>query len=168
MGVLCRRLGKAPLAVVMAPTRELAKQVEAELAESAPNLELICVYGGVPIDNQIRQLRKGVDIAVGTPGRFIDLIQRGSLRLNEVKYIVLDEADQMLAIGFVDDIQKIFEYLPSERQSMLFSATMPNWVKDLAEKHLKNPLIIDMVGCLTFHICLTLAGSIELVFYIIS
>lgn len=143
---LNRGYGKAPLAVVMAPTRELAKQVENEFRESAPNLELVCVYGGVPIHLQIRQLQRGVDIAVGTPGRFIDLLERGSLNLHEVKYIVLDEADRMLAVGFVEDIKKIFQYLPPQRQSMLFSATMPTWVKDLARKHLKNPLIIDLVG----------------------
>lgn len=143
---MTRRYGKAPLAVVMAPTRELAKQVENEFKESAPNLELVCVYGGVPIDGQIRQLQRGVDIAVGTPGRFIDLLERGSLNLREVKYIVLDEADRMLAVGFVEAIQKIFQYLPPQKQSMLFSATMPTWVKDLARQYLKNPLIIDLVG----------------------
>lgn len=143
---MTRRYGKAPLAVVMAPTRELAKQVENEFKESAPNLELVCVYGGVSIDGQIRQLQRGVDIAVGTPGRFIDLLERGSLNLHEVKYIVLDEADRMLAVGFVEPIQKIFQYLPPQKQSMLFSATMPTWVKDLARQYLKNPLIIDLVG----------------------
>ena len=130
----------------MAPTRELAKQVESELKESAPNLELVCVYGGVSIEAQIRQLQRGVDIAVGTPGRFIDLLERGSLNLREVKYIVLDEADRMLAVGFVEAIQKIFQYLSPQKQCMLFSATMPSWVRDLSRQYLKNPLIVDLVS----------------------
>lgn len=141
----CRRYGKAPLAVVMTPTRELAKQVETELKDSAPNLELVCVYGGVSIEAQVKLLQRGVDIAVGTPGRFIDLLERGALNLREVKYIVLDEADRMLAVGFVEAIQKIFSYLPPLRQSMLFSATMPAWVQDLSRRYLKNPLIVDLV-----------------------
>ncbi|KAH7373429.1 hypothetical protein KP509_17G055300 [Ceratopteris richardii] len=143
---LNRRYGRPPLAVVMAPTRELAKQVENELKESAPTLELVCVYGGVSIEGQIRQLQRGVDIAVGTPGRFIDLLERGSLNLREVKYIVLDEADRMLAVGFVEAVQRIFEYLPPLRQSMLFSATMPSWVQDLSRRYLRNPLVVDLVG----------------------
>ncbi|MCO5593070.1 hypothetical protein L7F22_047076 [Adiantum nelumboides] len=141
-----RRHGRPPLAVVMAPTRELAKQVETELKDSAPTLELVCMYGGVSIEGQIRQVQRGVDIAVGTPGRFIDLLERGCLNLKEVKYIVLDEADRMLAVGFVEAVQKIFEYLPTIRQSMLFSATMPSWVQDLSRRYLRNPLIIDLVG----------------------
>ncbi|BBN05938.1 ATP-dependent RNA helicase DDX21 [Marchantia polymorpha subsp. ruderalis] len=141
-----RRSGRAPRALVLAPTRELAKQVEREFMESAPSLSTICVYGGVSITGQQRQLQKGVDIAVGTPGRIIDLIDRGSLKLHEVQFLVLDEADQMLAVGFEEDVEKILEGLPSERQSMLFSATMPAWVKNLSRKYLKKPLTIDLVG----------------------
>ncbi|KAL3694990.1 hypothetical protein R1sor_008641 [Riccia sorocarpa] len=141
-----RRAGRAPRALVLAPTRELAKQVEREFMESAPSLSTICVYGGVSITGQQRQLQKGVDVAVGTPGRIIDLIDRGSLKLHDVKFLVLDEADQMLAVGFEEDVEKILEGLPSERQSMLFSATMPAWVKNLSRKYLKKPLTIDLVG----------------------
>ncbi|KAL2632790.1 hypothetical protein R1flu_004269 [Riccia fluitans] len=141
-----RRAGRSPRALVLAPTRELAKQVEREFMESAPSLTTICVYGGVSITGQQRQLQKGVDIAVGTPGRIIDLIDRGSLKLHDVKFLVLDEADQMLAVGFEEDVEKILEGLPSERQSMLFSATMPAWVKNLSRKYLKKPLTIDLVG----------------------
>lgn len=141
-----RRFGKAPLAVVLAPTRELAKQVENELKESAQNVDVICVYGGVPIETQLRQLQRGVDVAVGTPGRIIDLLQRGSLNLREVQYIVLDEADRMLAVGFAEDVEKIFEHLPAQKQSMLFSATMPDWVQNLARRYLKNHLVVDLVG----------------------
>jgi ATP-dependent RNA helicase DDX21 len=120
-------------------------QVEKEFMESAPSLSTLCVYGGVSITGQQRKLQRGVDIAVGTPGRIIDLIERGSLILNEVRYLVLDEADQMLAIGFADDVERILESVPIERQSMLFSATMPDWVKKVARKYLKQPLTIDLV-----------------------
>jgi ATP-dependent RNA helicase DDX21 len=121
-------------------------QVEKEFMESAPSLSTLCVYGGVPIGGQQRKLQGGVDIAVGTPGRIMDLIERGSLQLNEVRYLVLDEADQMLAIGFAEDVEKILEYVPSERQSMLFSATMPSWVSQISRKYLKNPLKIDLAS----------------------
>ncbi|KAG0615496.1 hypothetical protein M758_5G046000 [Ceratodon purpureus] len=141
-----RRSGRSPRALVLAPTRELAKQVEREFMESAPMLSTICVYGGVSITTQQRQLQRGVDIAVGTPGRIIDLIDRRSLSLKDVTYMVLDEADQMLAVGFEEDVERILEQMPGERQSMLFSATMPSWVKKLSKKYLKNPLTIDLVG----------------------
>ncbi|KAJ7545121.1 hypothetical protein O6H91_09G107800 [Diphasiastrum complanatum] len=141
-----RSAGRHPRALVLAPTRELAKQVEREFMESAPNLSTICVYGGVSIVAQQRQLERGVDVAVGTPGRIIDLINRGSLVLREVKFVVLDEADQMLAVGFEEDVEKILQELPKQRQSMLFSATMPAWVKQLSKKYLRNPLVIDLVG----------------------
>lgn len=84
-------------------------------------------------------------MVVGTPGRLIDLINGGSLQLSDVQYLVLDEADQMLAVGFEEDVEVILEKLPAERQSMLFSATMPSWVKKLARKYLDNPLTIDLV-----------------------
>ncbi|KAI3736467.1 hypothetical protein L6452_16009 [Arctium lappa] len=138
--------GRNPLAIVLAPTRELARQVEKEFYESAPNLDTLCVYGGVPIQRQMSTLDHGVDVIVGTPGRVIDLIKRGSLKLSEVKFAVLDEADQMLNVGFADDVETIFEHLPRERQSMMFSATMPSWIVKLVRKHLKNPLTIDLVG----------------------
>lgn len=108
-------------------------------------LSTVCVYGGVSITTQQRQLQRGVDVAVGTPGRIIDLIERRSLSLRDVSYLVLDEADQMLAVGFEEDVERILEQMPEERQSMLFSATMPNWVKKLSKKYLKSPLTIDLV-----------------------
>ncbi|KAL1350801.1 hypothetical protein HN51_014798 [Arachis hypogaea] len=141
-----RRSGRLPRVLVLAPTRELAKQVEKEIKESAPYLSTVCVYGGVSYVTQQSALSRGVDVVVGTPGRIIDLINGNSLRLNEVQYLVLDEADQMLAVGFEEDVEVILEKLPSERQSMLFSATMPSWVKKLARKYLDNPLTIDLVG----------------------
>ncbi|THF99715.1 DEAD-box ATP-dependent RNA helicase 3, chloroplastic-like [Camellia sinensis] len=141
-----QRRGQLPRMLVLAPTRELAKQVEKEIKESAPYLNAVCVYGGVSYNTQQNALSRGVDVVVGTPGRIIDLIKSDSLRLGEVQYLVLDEADQMLAVGFEEDVEVILEKLPAKRQSMLFSATMPAWVKKLARKYLDNPLTIDLVG----------------------
>ncbi|XP_010036054.2 DEAD-box ATP-dependent RNA helicase 53, mitochondrial [Eucalyptus grandis] len=138
--------GRNPLAIILAPTRELARQVEKEFAETAPNLDTICVYGGTPIGSQMRQLDYGVDVVVGTPGRVIDLLKRGALNLSEVQFVVLDEADQMLAVGFEEDVETILQKLPQNRQSMMFSATMPNWIRSLTKKYLKDPLTIDLVG----------------------
>ena len=132
--------------MVMAPTRELARQVQKEFHDSAPSLDTICLYGGVPISSQMRELEYGVDVVVGTPGRIIGLMKRGSLNLSEIKYVVLDEADQMLGVGFVDDIETILSRLPKKRHSMCFSATMPSWIKQLVRKYLKDPLTIDLVS----------------------
>lgn len=140
------RRGRIPRVLVLAPTRELAKQVEKEIKESAPKLSTVCVYGGVSYNVQQNALSRGVDVVVGTPGRIIDLINGGSLQLGEVQYLVLDEADQMLAVGFEEDVETILQQLPAERQSMLFSATMPSWVKKLSRRYLNNPLTIDLVG----------------------
>lgn len=101
--------------------------------------------------NQVRSLRFGMDVVVGTPGRIIDLVQRGALDLSEVKFVVLDEADQMLAIGFQEDVECILSYLPARKQCMLFSATMPSWVNVLSRKYLKDPLVIDLV---CYRLCL--------------
>uniref|UniRef100_M4F673 RNA helicase n=1 Tax=Brassica campestris TaxID=3711 RepID=M4F673_BRACM len=141
-----RKSGRLPKFLVLAPTRELAKQVEKEIKESAPYLSTVCVYGGVSYTIQQSALSRGVDVVVGTPGRIIDLIEGRSLKLGEVEYLVLDEADQMLAVGFEEAVESILENLPQKRQSMLFSATMPTWVKKLARKSLDNPLNIDLVG----------------------
>ncbi|KAF2921407.1 hypothetical protein DAI22_07g031000 [Oryza sativa Japonica Group] len=137
--------GRNPLAIILAPTRELARQVEKEFKESAP-LDSLCVYGGVPISHQMRALNYGVDVVVGTPGRIIDLLRRGVLNLSEIQFVVLDEADQMLAVGFDEDVEVIMENLPQNRQSMLFSATMPSWIRKITSKYLKDPIIIDLVG----------------------
>ncbi|CAM8979712.1 unnamed protein product [Rhodiola kirilowii] len=141
-----RQSGRFPRVLVLAPTRELARQVEKEIKDSAPYLKTVCVYGGVPYSTQQSALRSGVDVVVGTPGRLIDLIKGNSLQLGEVQFLVLDEADQMLAVGFEEDVELILERLPSKRQSMLFSATMPAWVNKLARKYLDKPLTIDLVG----------------------
>ena len=137
---------KKPRALVLAPTRELALQVETEIKESAPFYRSVCVYGGAPIFKQERELNQGVDIVVGTPGRVIDMLDRGMLDLSQVGFAVLDEADQMLNIGFEEDVEQIYQNLTSERQNMLFSATMPTWVKDLARKYMNEPVLIDLVG----------------------
>ncbi|KAM7502991.1 hypothetical protein LguiB_001895 [Lonicera macranthoides] len=99
-----------------------------------------------PIQRQMSTLDRGVDVVVGTPGRVIDLIKRGALNLSEVQFVVLDEADQMLNVGFAEDVEVILENLPPKRQSMMFSATMPGWIVKLTQKYLKNPLTIDLVG----------------------
>ena len=143
--LLSRKPGRLAKFLVLAPTRELAKQVEKEIKESAPYLSTVCVYGGVSYTIQQNALTRGVDVVVGTPGRIIDLIEGRSLKLGEVEYLVLDEADQMLAVGFEEAVESILENLPQKRQSMLFSATMPTWVKKLARKYLDNPLNIDLV-----------------------
>jgi ATP-dependent RNA helicase DDX21 len=150
---------------VLAPTRELAKQVEKEFMESAPMLSTICVYGGVPISTQQRQLQRGVDIAVGTPGRIIDLIDRGSLQLQNVCFLVLDEADQMLAVGFEEDVERILETMTHQRQTMLFSATMPPWVKKLSRKYLKNALTIDLVTSLLWMVSVSFTTQLDIVFW---
>jgi ATP-dependent RNA helicase DDX21 len=140
------RQGRPPRALVLAPTRELAQQVERELASSAPSLEAGCFYGGVDIGAQIRTLRRGTDVVVGTPGRIIDLIDRGALDLSAIGYVILDEADMMLAVGFEEDVENILSGVPEERQTMLFSATMPAWVKRLTKKFLRDPVLVDLVG----------------------
>ena len=103
-----RRTGRLPKVLVLAPTRELAKQVEKEIKESAPYLSTVCVYGGVSYVTQQSALSRGVDVVVGTPGRIIDLLKGNSLKLGEVEYLVLDEADQMLSFGFEEDVEIIF------------------------------------------------------------
>ncbi|VFQ90913.1 unnamed protein product [Cuscuta campestris] len=138
--------GRNPLALVLAPTRELAKQVDKEFCESAPDLDTLCVYGGVPIGIQMGKLDRGVDVIVGTPGRIIDLLKRGSLNLSELQFVVLDEADQMLNVGFADDVERILQNAPKDRQTLMFSATMPNWILKLTQQFLKNPVQIDLVG----------------------
>nr|CAB3466482.1 unnamed protein product [Digitaria exilis] len=137
--------GKFPLAIALAPTRELAKQVEREFLESSP-LETLCVYGGSPIGQQIRKLDYGVDVVIGTPGRVIDLLKRGALRLTDVKFVVLDEADQMLSVGFDQDVETILQQVPQKRQTLMFSATMPTWIRKLTQKYLNNPVTVDLVG----------------------
>eukprot|EP01023_Acetabularia_acetabulum_P015209 TRINITY_DN17375_c1_g1_i1.p2 TRINITY_DN17375_c1_g1~~TRINITY_DN17375_c1_g1_i1.p2 ORF type:complete len:779 (+),score=193.76 TRINITY_DN17375_c1_g1_i1:91-2337(+) len=139
--------GRAPRCAILAPTRELAKQVEKEFASAAPQLQLGVFYGGVSINNQITELRRGVDVVVGTPGRMIDLLERRELRLHNIRFSILDEADMMLDMGFQDDVERIIKDCPQVgRQTLLFSATMPQWIKKMARKYQQDPLIVDLVG----------------------
>jgi superfamily II DNA/RNA helicase len=135
-----RGSGKA-VALVVVPTRELGIQVAEELNKlsSGPNLRVTAIYGGRPMEPQIAELKKGVDIVVGTPGRLLDLHRQKALDLSEVKHLVLDEADEMLDLGFLPDVEKIFTYTASRTQTMLFSATMPGDVVTLARKFLNQP-----------------------------
>ncbi|KAF7070450.1 hypothetical protein CFC21_075972 [Triticum aestivum] len=137
--------GIHPLAICLAPTRELAKQVEKEFVDSS-RLDTLCVYGGTPIQQQMRVLSQGVDVVVGTPGRVIDLLNRRALNLSNVQFVVLDEADQMLSVGFDEAVETILQNVPAKRQTLMFSATMPPWIRKLMQKYLKDPVIVDLVG----------------------
>ena len=134
----------APRAVhglVLAPTRELAKQISEslrELVQGSP-LKVNLVVGGAGIVGQIKRLERGTDLLVATPGRLLDLLDRRAVRLNETRFLVLDEADQMLDMGFIHDLRKISALLPKPRQTMLFSATMPKLMAELAQTYLDNP-----------------------------
>ena len=127
-------------ALVLAPTRELAIQVAEAFNQLSGNtpVRVLPVYGGQSYTIQTRQLKRGVDVVVGTPGRIIDLINQGELHLDQVRYLVLDEADRMLEMGFVDDVETILAEIPEERQMALFSATMPKAIRKLAEKHMSD------------------------------
>ncbi len=133
--------GRNPYALVLAPTRELAIQVAGEMNKiGAPKgIRAMPVYGGQPIERQIKQLRNGVNVVVGTPGRIQDHIGRRTLRLSEVRIVVLDEADEMLDMGFIRDIERILKEVPEKRQTMLFSATMPEEIVRLSARYMHNP-----------------------------
>lgn len=128
-------------ALVLAPTRELALQVANALIEygSKVNVRVLAVYGGQPYSPQITQLKRGVDIVVGTPGRLLDLMKRDVLNLSSVKTVVLDEADEMLNMGFIEDVEAILAATPAERQTALFSATLPPRIRALAERFMRDP-----------------------------
>jgi len=144
---LTTRRGRGPRCLVIAPTRELASQISDEFRKFVGrNLKVASIYGGVAMGPQFGMLREGVDIVVGTPGRMMDLLSQGALRLDQVKVAVLDEADEMLRMGFKEDVEQIFESTPEAKQCMLWSATMPPWVRDLAKKFLRNPQFVDLVG----------------------
>lgn len=134
-------------AVILCPTRELAIQVSEELKKLSKykrGIEILPVYGGQPIDRQIRALKNGVQIIIGTPGRVMDHMERRTLKLDGVKMIVLDEADEMLDMGFRDDIETIMKRIPRERQTILFSATMSRAIHDLAKRYLTKPQMIKL------------------------
>lgn len=140
------RTDKAPVALVLLPTRELAVQVSEAFHRYGRDLgaRVLPVYGGAPIVRQLRSLESGVDVVVATPGRALDLLNRGSLRLNEVTTVVLDEADEMLDMGFAEDLEAILDETPEQRQTVLFSATMPRRLDSLARRHLSDPVRITI------------------------
>lgn len=128
--------------LVLAPTRELAIQVAEAFqvyASFSKKIRVLPVYGGQSYDNQIRQLKRGVQVVVGTPGRIIDHIKRKTLKLDKLRFLVLDEADEMLRMGFIDDVELILSHAPESRQTALFSATMPSAIKKISQRYLNNP-----------------------------
>jgi superfamily II DNA/RNA helicase len=134
----------APQALVVAPTRELASQVGKDLAVAAKRrgARVLTIYGGVGYDDQLDALRDGVEVVVGTPGRLLDLADRRSLDLSHVKVMVLDEADEMLDLGFLPDVERLLAKTSELRQTLLFSATMPSAIVSLARRHLRHPVNI--------------------------
>ena len=133
---------KLPQVLVLAPTRELAMQVAESVEKYGANMKGVKVanlYGGAEYRDQIRALRSGAQVVVGTPGRVMDHMRRGSLDISALQTLVLDEADEMLRMGFIDDVEWILEQTPAERQVVLFSATMPDVIRRIAQRHLKNP-----------------------------
>ncbi|MCI5867336.1 MAG: DEAD/DEAH box helicase [Methanosphaera sp.] len=134
-------------AIILCPTRELAIQVAEELRKLAaylPEINVLPVYGGQPIDRQIKALKKGVQIIIGTPGRVMDHISRGTINLSTIKTVILDEADEMLDMGFRDDIEYILEFIPDERQFLLFSATLPGEILQLAQRYQNDSEIVKV------------------------
>ncbi|MGN1255727.1 MAG: DEAD/DEAH box helicase, partial [Bacteroidaceae bacterium] len=133
--------GKDVRALILAPTRELCIQIAEDLQDFAhylPALSTLAVYGGAGIEPQIRALRHGVDIVVATPGRLMDLMNRGVADLSQVRYVVLDEADEMLSMGFQEDLNAILEGVPSNHRTLLFSATMSKEIERIAQRYLND------------------------------
>ncbi|MGE4543245.1 MAG: DEAD/DEAH box helicase [Pedobacter sp.] len=137
---------RRPRALVLVPTRELAAQVSEQMQNYGRRLSLrsTTIYGGVNIRAQIERLHRGVDIVVATPGRLLDHAERATINLTRIEFLVLDEADRMLDLGFIDDILKVAEYLPAQRQTMLFSATYSQSIKQLADELLDQPRRIEV------------------------
>jgi len=135
-----------PRALVLVPTRELAAQVSEQMQNYGRRLSLRStkIYGGVNIRAQMERLDRGVDIVVATPGRLLDHAERGTIKLHEIEFLVLDEADRMLDLGFIDDILHVAEYLPEERQTLLFSATYSKSIKQLADELLDQPRRVEV------------------------
>jgi ATP-dependent RNA helicase DeaD len=135
-------------AIILMPTRELALQVAAELTKISAyrHLTVVPVYGGAPMGRQVEQLRAGGQIVAGTPGRVLDHIRRGTLKLDRVRFAVLDECDEMLSMGFQEDIEKILEETPTERQTLLFSATVPEGIQRISRRFLRSPEFLKLSG----------------------
>ncbi|MGH0054115.1 MAG: DEAD/DEAH box helicase [Sphaerochaetaceae bacterium] len=131
-------------ALILAPTRELAVQVAEEInsLKGDRNLEIAAVYGGASMELQLRKLRRGTHVVVGTPGRILDHLRRGSLKLDQLKFVVLDEADEMLDMGFIEDIEEVLKQTPEEKRMLCFSATMPTPIQHLAERFMQDPEVV--------------------------
>ncbi|MHB1139759.1 MAG: DEAD/DEAH box helicase, partial [Microthrixaceae bacterium] len=141
-----RPAGSAPIALVLVPTRELAMQVSEAVHRygRAAGVRVVPVFGGQPIGRQIDAFRRGVDVVVATPGRAIDHMSRGTLDFGELGTVVLDEADEMLDMGFAEDIERLLEAAPAPRQTVLFSATMPSRLNGIVSRHLEDPVRISI------------------------
>lgn len=140
------RKPKSTKVLVLAPTRELAAQIAESFKTYSKFMDCVTqtVFGGVKINKQIRALERGCHVLVATPGRLLDLVNQGAVQLGDVEVLILDEADQMLDMGFIHDLQKIISHVPKQRQTLLFSATMPKLISDLAEKYLKDPVRVSV------------------------
>src|SRR6185437_7678928 len=141
-----RKPGSGPYALILAPTRELAMQVAEAIHKygKAMGVSVLPVYGGAAMTQQLKALKRGVDIVVATPGRALDHIRRKSLQLGAVRTVVLDEADEMLDMGFAEDLEAILSETPADRQTALFSATIAPRIAAIANKHLKNPVRVTI------------------------
>ena len=140
---------KEPQALILAPTRELALQVATAFetySKQMPGLNVVAVYGGAPMGPQLKAIRQGAQVIVATPGRLVDHLRRDEKVLSTIQYLVLDEADEMLKLGFMDDLEVIFEAMTASRQSVLFSATLPHSIRAIAEKHLRDPQHIKIAS----------------------
>ncbi len=144
--ILQRVKGNKPYiqALIITPTRELAIQITSELKKIALNSNVLAAYGGQDVERQIKKLKGSIHIVVGTPGRILDHLRRGTITLSGVKMLVLDEADQMLHMGFLPDVEGIIRQTSSKRQTMLFSATMPVSIRTLARRYMKSPVDIQI------------------------
>ena len=132
-----------PQAIILSPTRELCLQIGSDLADFSKyidDVKVLPVYGGSSIESQIKALKQGVQIIVATPGRLIDLINRRVVSLQDVHTVILDEADEMLNMGFLDSIDEILSHVPDDRKMLMFSATMPNEIAKIAKKYMKEPV----------------------------
>ncbi|XP_037686270.1 nucleolar RNA helicase 2-like [Choloepus didactylus] len=147
-----RKRGRSPQVLVLAPTRELANQVSKDFSDITKKLAVACFYGGTPYGGQIERMRNGIDILVGTPGRIKDHLQNGKLDLTKLKHVVLDEVDQMLDMGFADQVEEILSVAykkdsEDNPQTLLFSATCPHWVYNVAKKYMKSAYEqVDLIG----------------------
>ncbi|HRI75403.1 MAG: DEAD/DEAH box helicase [Alphaproteobacteria bacterium] len=142
-----RAKARMPRSLILSPTRELAAQISENFVKYGKyhsQLSMALIVGGTSMDEQVRNLERGVDVLIATPGRLLDLFERGKILLADIKILVIDEADRMMDMGFIPDLEKIVSLLPPMRQTLFFSATMPGPIKKLADKYLSNPKTITV------------------------